>query len=516
MDPLSKLLVGFEDCEYIVNGVKEGFSLGFCGEPSEVRSNNAKSVESNLEATVHKIMGELALGRIKGPFDIPPFDNFKQPPLALREKSEKGKFRLLHNLSYPYDENAVNFNIPQHHYKLKYQCIDDALTLIKHLPQCYLAKADIQDAFRILPLSPSCYNLVGFKLLGKYFHDCCLPMGARSSCKIFETFSSSLVYALKTHYNVHNVVKVLDDFIFIGKDEKDCKRQLDSFKDLCARVNVPLAARKTVEPCKNLVFLGFQLNMEENSISIPAVKVCEYTENIQACMKAKSITLRRLKSIIGKLQFCTAIIPSGRCFLRRLHDRTIGVRSPGSFIFLTKDVKADLALWRDFLKDFNGREIIENLKGDNCKKIVITTDSSGHGFGGIIFNRFIIGTFPARWRRFSIATLELFPVYALVCMLAHEWCHSKINFFCDNQAVVHILNQQTSKNKRIMSLLRPMVALSLRHRFTWEAFHVAGVLNVECDALSRGQIPINIWDRKGLKMSQLVLPEMIWPLNLKL
>ena len=55
-----------------------------------------------------------------------------------------------------------------------------------------LAKTDIKSAFRIIPVHPSNYQLLGFKWKGNWYVDHCLPMGCSSSCRIFEEFSCSL------------------------------------------------------------------------------------------------------------------------------------------------------------------------------------------------------------------------------------------------------------------------------------------------------------------------------------
>ena len=80
-----------------------------------------------MEAAMQKVQKEVALKRIAGPFEAPPLEHFKCSPLSMREKSTPGQFCLLHNLSYPHDDTAVNANIPVHKAKTSYSNIDDAL-----------------------------------------------------------------------------------------------------------------------------------------------------------------------------------------------------------------------------------------------------------------------------------------------------------------------------------------------------------------------------------------------------
>ena len=59
------------------------------------------------QKSLDKLRKEIAAGRIVGPYDAPPFQPFHISPLALRPKKQLGKYRLLHNLSHPYDTIGV-------------------------------------------------------------------------------------------------------------------------------------------------------------------------------------------------------------------------------------------------------------------------------------------------------------------------------------------------------------------------------------------------------------------------
>ena len=63
-----------------------------------------------------------------------------------------------------------------------------------------------------------------------------------------------------------------------------------------------------------------------------------------------------------------------------------------------------------------------------------------------------------------------------------------IVFFSDNQAVVEIINKQTSKDRSIMVLLRHFVLCTLKYNILFHAKHIAGCINRKSDALSRIQV----------------------------
>ena len=130
---LAFLLDGYKDREFIVKSFEEGFSLCFNGVPSSVEGRNALSVRRNPLEALKKVDGERALGRISGPFTSKPCNPFKCSPLSLRPKSTPGKFRLLHDLSFPYNDEAVNQGITDEDAKVKYSSVQDAVKiLVKH------------------------------------------------------------------------------------------------------------------------------------------------------------------------------------------------------------------------------------------------------------------------------------------------------------------------------------------------------------------------------------------------
>ena len=139
-----------------------GVYLDFEGNDAPLTSNNPQSALLQPDVVQTKLLHELSNDRIAGPFHTPPFINVKSSPLALREKQQRGTYRLLHNLPYPCDLNSVNYNIPKSASTVTYENLSHAVTAIQDsLPNAHMAKSDIADAFRLIPLHPSQYRLTG-------------------------------------------------------------------------------------------------------------------------------------------------------------------------------------------------------------------------------------------------------------------------------------------------------------------------------------------------------------------
>ncbi len=93
--------------------------------------------------------------------------------------------------------------------------------------------------------------------------------------------------------------------------------------------------------------------------------------------------MKDLQSVIGKLQFSTTVVRSGKAFLRRLIDLTCHVTKPDYKIRITRSVREDLEVWLTFLKNYNGRTILYEVAIVESNSINLYSDASKKGFGGV-------------------------------------------------------------------------------------------------------------------------------------
>ena len=98
-------------------------------------------------------------------------------PLGFIPKTEPGKFWIIHDLSFPKGD-SVNSGIPKEFCSVAYVDYDYFVSLLTSVDQgCFIAKVDIETAFRIIPGHPNDYYLLFFSFEIHYFHDRSLPNG---------------------------------------------------------------------------------------------------------------------------------------------------------------------------------------------------------------------------------------------------------------------------------------------------------------------------------------------------
>jgi hypothetical protein len=78
-----------------------------------------------------------------------------------------------------------------------------------------LAKTDIKNAFRIIPINPADYHLSDIKWREFYYYDHAMPMGCSSSCHPFETFSTAGEWIAREKLLIDKLLHLLDDFLII-------------------------------------------------------------------------------------------------------------------------------------------------------------------------------------------------------------------------------------------------------------------------------------------------------------
>ncbi|XP_052272390.1 uncharacterized protein LOC127872908 isoform X2 [Dreissena polymorpha] len=180
-----------EVASVLSNGFKQGFKLGYKGSHLGSSANNLVSTKVHFSEVQKKLDKEISLGRISGPFIVPPISNLKVSPLGILEKPDGG-WRLITHLSYP-NGSSVNDGFSVEDISVKYTSFDKVADMLFSLgTSAMMAKRDIKSAFRLMPIYPGDFHLMGLQFNNQYYVDKCLPMGLSIAPALFESFSPLL------------------------------------------------------------------------------------------------------------------------------------------------------------------------------------------------------------------------------------------------------------------------------------------------------------------------------------
>ena len=477
--------------DYIFKGLSEGFRIGFSRGSIclHSRTSNHPSALANQEVVQQRITEEVAAGRLHGPLPQQLASLVHTSPMGLVPKAhQSNKWRLIVDLSHP-SGSSINDGIDPELSSVKYSSVDNAVSIIMALGKgAELVKLDIKDAYRIVPVHPSDYHLLGILWEGKKYIDRALPFGLRSAPKIFSAVADLIAWVLN-QVGIKCQIHYLDDFLFIGAPGTDQAAQaltivLETFNTL----GIPVAVHKTEGPTTALGFLGILIDTRTFELRLPSDKLARLQEMIRSWSGRRSCTKKELESLLGHLSHAAMVIRQGRTFLRELFPLLHVNRGPTQFIRLNASARADLLWWRIFLKDWNGKSFFPVA----APSVEVVSDASGaYGCGGFSLpHGWFQVEWPENWHSIHIAAKELVPIVIAASIWGPAWRQRCVCFRTDNMSVVNVLGSCTSKDPVLMHLIRCLIFYAALFRFQFVAEHIPGVINVAADAISRNNLPL--------------------------
>ncbi|KAI2645483.1 Pro-Pol polyprotein [Labeo rohita] len=254
-----------------------------------------------------------------GPFSAPPFNAYRVSPLGVATRKFSGKKHLILDLSSPHNSPfpSINSLIPLEEFSLRYHDIDQAIILIKDADRgAWLAKLNITSSFRVMPIHPDFWHLLGIRWRNKFYFAVCLTFGCRSSPKIFDMLSRRFHTA------------------------RDSPRPRQNHRSLYLH-RIP----------------GHQSRFPEIP-SLPTQRKIDRTILfVSTLIDNPSCSKHELLSVLGHLNFAIHIIPQGCPFVSHLLSLAYSAQTLED---ITDSCRSELSLWISFLSQWNGLSFFYN------------------------------------------------------------------------------------------------------------------------------------------------------------
>ena len=476
----------------VIDLMQYGFPVGHNGKTgSREIPKNHKGAELYPEQMRNILQKEVDFKSVLGPFTYPPFEDACYSPLNSVPKRGNQR-RLILDMSYP-PGNSINDGIEKDVYldiqkKLELPSIDKLVQRIKQLGKgCKMFKIDLVRAYRQVYCCPKDVQLLGYVYNKKFYHDCTLSMGSRSSARSCQRVSSVVVF-IHTKFG-YFAINYLDD---IGGAElaELAEEAFAHLQHVLHSIGLKEAVEKTVRPCTCMTFLGIEVNSITMTISIPADKWSEIQVVIDEWLKKNFSTLNEVQKLAGLLNFACKCVKSGRVYLSRILNF---LRSFGANKFCTRKVttivRKDIMWWKEMASHFNGISLITDAKWSKPDEI-ISSDSCLVGGGAFLNGKYMHFSYPAKLKKLKldINQLECMMVIVALKKWAEFLARKKVQLFCDNQTTVAVLNSASSKNVILQNCLRELHKLEAIFSFEVKLVYLPGESNRISDALSRWEL----------------------------
>ena len=85
----------------------------------------------------------------------------------------------------------------------------------------------------------------------------------------------------------------------------------------------------------------------------------------------------------------------------------------------------------------------------------VSSDAAGTpGYGAIFQHQWLCGPWSACQQPLSTAYKELFPIVVAAYLWGPQWASRRVEFQCDSELVVVVLSSGTSRDSKLMVLMR--------------------------------------------------------------
>jgi len=465
-----------------------GWPINFRGDiPSGSPHNyNHKSALQHSDTVDKFICTEVKAGATLGPFSQVPFSS-KLCLSPLQTVPGSSKRRVVVDLSFPQGA-SVNDGISKDDFlqqpmEMHYPSVESLAQMVREKGRgCLLYKRDLSRAYRQLYTCPSQWNLTAYTWRGSIYVDVVEVFGLRSAAYACQSTTAAVSFLMSKQG--YSIVNYLDDFG--GADTPSrAHGAYEALGSLLALLGLQENADKAEPPHTTMVFLGILLDTISLTLTIPQDKLEATRALLGQWLKTEKATVKELQSLLGSLHHIACCVRPGKIFLNRMLATLRTVLASGSRTFTPdQNFTKDVLWWHTCMASFNGISIMPETHWEP-PDAVFSTDACLTGAGGFCQGRFFHTTFPQELRNTSIQGLEMMALLIAVKLWAPQWQGKRLLIFCDNEAVVSVIQSGRSRDGILQAGLRELNYLCTINSVDIVPRHLSSSDNRLADHLSR-------------------------------
>ena len=142
-------------------------------------------------------------------------------------------------------------------------------------------------------------------------------------------------------------------------------------------------------------------------------------------------------------------------------DLSTTAQEPHHHVRLNREFHSDLQWWALFAPRWNGSSFLLLALQALPDRIVYSDASGSWGYGACTGPLWFQDQWPASWSSANITAKELLPIVLAAAVWGPGWRGLAVEFQCDNQAVVSMVNSGRCHEPRVAHLLRGLALFTM-------------------------------------------------------
>jgi hypothetical protein len=395
----------------------------------------------------------------------------------LREKKDKGKFRMILNLK--------NLNPYIAKQKFKMDTLLSAITMVYQ--NCWFLSLDFTDAYYSVRIAPESRKFLRFKFDGELYEFTCLPNGLRPAPRLFTKLVKVPLATLRKDYGIH-ITAYLDDTLLVFETQDEAveygRIAADLFQDLGFMISIK---KSVLTPTRQIEFLGVIINSEDMTVSLPTDKAIKIVQEVERLIDSETCSIREMASVLGKLQATSSANAFAALHTKELEKaKNLELKCHrGRFddiMQVSEEIKRELRWWLAKTTTISAPILTAD------PEYTLYTDASLRGWG--YYDPQVKDSGGGRWSeeesQLHINVLELKAVELALRIKCRDKVNLHVRIMSDNTTTVACIKKQGSVQSTNCNEVAQRIWKFMLERGNWvSAAHCPGVDNVEADRASR-------------------------------
>ena len=360
-----------------------------------------------------------------------------------------------------------------------------------------MAVHDIDAAFPLLPLSPVLWPFFLFVWSTPFSSEewlcwhVCGDFGAKGLPGTFKIFFTDVVIGIARSEGALSSPTVVhvDDVSIIDFLKSFVDEQAEALASLLDLLGTPVKRKKHRPADQRQLVLGFWWDSIHRTRSLEEQKVADYVAMFNSFSSRKSLSLREIQSVAGRLQRAVLTLPPGASsLLANIFALMRGLTRPDSRRRTSRSARLDLSSAASLLEHNQGRGYFSYDQFGRAPPVYTDASKSSRYVGGGYFSfcgRFSWWRYGSSAARKPIDTLEGDTVVKAARDLGHLWKRKVVPFFIDNQAFQASAVKGWSQAERLSNLIQHLFFLAISFECIFEFNWISTHKNIFADALSR-------------------------------